>query len=118
MDFINGQNVSIVLFFVGLMGVITRHSIIKSVISIIVMKTGIILFFISIHFKEGSVPPIGKSFEGPVADPLPHALMITAIVIGVAVTAVALVMANAAYDKYKTSNWHEMMTMRKDGGDE
>ncbi len=114
MDKLNGETVSILLFFVGLYGVVSRRNIIKSVISIIVMETAIILFFLTIHFQEGSVPPIGENLSGAVADPLPQALMITTIVIGIAITAVALVMANSVYHKYGTSNWRELMIKRRE----
>lgn len=110
----NGETVSIILFFIGLYGVVSRRNIIKTVISIIIMETAIILFFLTINFQEGSIPPIGENLSGPVADPVPQALMITAIVIGIAITAVALVMANTVYHKYGTSNWNELMQKRKE----
>lgn len=110
----NGETVSIILFFIGLYGVVSRRNIIKSVISIIIMETAIILFFLTIHFQTDSVPPIGENLQGAVADPVPQAMMITAIVIGIAITAVALVMANTVYHKYGTSNWNELMIKRKE----
>jgi multicomponent Na+:H+ antiporter subunit C len=114
MEWFNGETVSIILFFLGLYGVVARKNIIKTVISIIIMETAVILFFLTINHQEGSIAPIGKGLEGHVADPLPQALMITAIVIGIAITAVALVMANTIYEKYGTSNWSELMTMRRE----
>lgn len=114
----SGEVISILLFFIGLYGILSRRNIIKSVISIIIMETAIILFFLSMHFNEASVPPIGQSFSTPVADPLPQALMITTIVIGIAITAVALVMANSVYHKYGTSNWRELRLARMEESDD
>ncbi len=110
----SGEVIGILLFFIGLYGILARRNIIKSVISIIIMETAIILFFLSMHFNEGNVPPIGQNLSTPVADPLPQALMITAIVIGIAITAVALVMSNSIYHKYGTSNWRELKQARKE----
>lgn len=114
MEWFNGENVSIMLFFIGIYGVILRRSIIKSVISIIVMETAVILFFLTINFDEASSPPIGSEVQAAIADPLPQAFMITAIVIGIAVTAVSLTMANTINDRYGTSNWKELTFKRKE----
>jgi multicomponent Na+:H+ antiporter subunit C len=46
------------------------------------------------------------------ADPLPQALVITAIVVGIAVTAVALIMFIAMYHKFGTTNWIKAMRHR------
>jgi multicomponent Na+:H+ antiporter subunit C len=114
MKWFNGENISLILFFIGLYGIISRRSIIKSVISIIIMETGVILFFLTINYDVMSSPPIGSEVQAVIADPLPQALMITAIVIGIAVTAVSLTMANTIYHKYGTSNWKELIFKRRE----
>lgn len=106
MDYINGENVSILLFFIGIYGLISRRNIVKSIISIGIMETAIILYFLSANYVTGSIPPIGDvSTATAVADPLPQALMITSIVIGVGTTAAALTMFIHFYHKYGTTNW-------------
>jgi multicomponent Na+:H+ antiporter subunit C len=78
------------------------------------MSGGVILFFLSINRTAESMPPI---FDGEVvvpADPLPQALVITAIVIGISVTAVALVMFITLYHKYGTTNWLKAMKHRRE----
>jgi multicomponent Na+:H+ antiporter subunit C len=114
MEWLNGENVSMILFFIGIYGLVFRRSIIKSVISIIVMETGVILFFLTINFDGVSHPPIGNEVQAVIADPLPQAFMITAIVIGIAVTAVSLTMANTIHHRYGTSNWKELTSLRKE----
>jgi multicomponent Na+:H+ antiporter subunit C len=112
MWWLNGEMVSIILFFIGVYGIIARRNIIKTIISIGVMETAVILFFITINYSEGSVPPIGNTLKANIADPLPQALMITAIVIGVAVTAVSLTMFVTLYHKYGTTNWEKVIKRR------
>lgn len=104
MDILNGETVGIALFIIGLYGLLARRNIIKTVISLGIIQAGIILFFLSINFTSESQPPIGIE-NTVIADPLPQALMITAIVIGVAVTAVALTMFMTLYHRYGTTNW-------------
>ncbi|WP_461207652.1 sodium:proton antiporter [Clostridium sp. DL1XJH146] len=114
LDFINGETVSIILFFIGFYGLIARRNIIKTIISLGVIQTAIILFFVTINYEIGAKVPIGVGIEGPVADPLPQALMITAIVIGIAVTAVSLTMFITLYHRYGTTNWEKVKKKRVD----
>ncbi|MBN2559067.1 MAG: cation:proton antiporter subunit C [Clostridia bacterium] len=112
MNFINAQNTSIIIFFIGLYGLCARRNIIKTIIALGIMSGGVILFFLSINRTPGSMPPIFIG-EVPVpADPLPQALVITAIVVGISVTAVALIMFIAMYHKYGTTNWVKAMKHR------
>ncbi len=113
LDLINGETISFVLFFIGVFGLIARRNIVKSIISIGIMQTAVILFFVTINFERGSLPPIGApGMIERMADPLPHALMITDIVIGVGVTAAALTMFIHMYHKYGTTNWQKAMKRR------
>ena len=98
---------AILIFFIAFYGLITHQRMIKSVICTIVMATAVIFFFLSIGYRRGILPPIGGEFEYVeyVADPLPQALMITAIVIGVAMTTINITMLTSLFRKYKTTEW-------------
>ncbi|MBU4540363.1 MAG: cation:proton antiporter subunit C [Firmicutes bacterium] len=110
---INGESISILLFFVGVYGLIARQNIIKSIMSISIMQVAIILYFITTNIAPGSVPPIGDVAQTlQVADPLPQALMITDIVIGIGVTAAGLTMFIHLYHRYGSTNWQKVMKKR------
>lgn len=109
---INGENVGVLLFFIGMYGLIARRNILKSIMSLGIMQVAIILFFVSLHAGENTPPPIGSTFPVLPADPLPHALMITAVVIGISVTAVCLIMFITLYHKYGSTNWNKVRTKR------
>jgi multicomponent Na+:H+ antiporter subunit C len=111
MAWLNGETVSLILFFIGIYGLIARKNVIKTIISIGIMQTSIIIFFITINYKEGSVAPIGEKVQN-ISDPLPQALMITAIVIGVVFTSVSLTMFINLYHKYGTKNWSKIAERR------
>ncbi len=82
------------LIVVGLYGMIAKRSLVKKLIGMNIFQSAIILFFIAGSLREGASVPI--LFEGAGAraedfvNPLPHVLMLTAIVVGVAITGVAL----------------------------
>lgn len=102
--------ISIIVFFVGFYGLTTNRNIIKTIIFSSMMEVGVVMFWLSIGFREGAVAPIMETMEGVedwayVADPLTQALMITAIVIGIAVTAIKAIMFVTLYRKYKTADW-------------
>ncbi len=110
--FLNGYTIALALFFIGVYGLLARRNIIKSIMSFGVIQAAIILFFLNINLSDGARPPIGD--ESLMADPLPQALMITAIVIGVAVTAVGLTMFISLYHHYGTTNWKKVVAKRKE----
>ncbi|MFW6015427.1 MAG: sodium:proton antiporter [bacterium] len=96
-EWINGVNISLLVFFIGLYGLFVRRNIVKSIISVSIMQTGIILFFISSNEQ----------------DPVSEALMITAIVIGASVTALALMLFIHLYHIYGTTNWWKLLNKRR-----
>jgi multicomponent Na+:H+ antiporter subunit C len=93
-----------VLFLVGLYGVITRKNIIKIIIGLCVMEYSLYLFLAMTGYITGGVAPIvdPASPARVFVDPLPQAFVLTAIVIGLATTALLLAIAIKLYKKYKT----------------
>ena len=104
MKFLNAEYFSVLMFFISFYGLITSKNIIRSIVSIGLMEMAVIMFIISIGFVDGMTPPIGQNLEN-VADPLPQALVITAIIIGVTVSAVNLIMLISLYRQYQTTDW-------------
>ena len=99
---------AIIMFFIGFYGLLTGKNVIKSIVSICVMEMAIIIFWIGIGYRAGMVPPIGKFLSEDItyiADPLPQALMLTAIIIGMSVTAANIVMLITLVRKVKSTDW-------------
>jgi len=94
----------VLVFFVGFYGLIASNNIIKSIASITLMEIAVVMFFLSLGFFQGIRPPIGEDMSYA-ADPLPQALMITAIIIGIAITAVNLTMLISLVRQFKTADW-------------
>jgi multicomponent Na+:H+ antiporter subunit C len=97
------------LFLVGLWGMLTQRNIVKMIIGFSIIDTGVHLIMVSIGFIGGRTAPIldeavvtgaaAGEVASRVVDPIPSALVLTAIVIGLAVTALMLVYAVQLHDR-------------------
>ncbi|MCL2397817.1 MAG: sodium:proton antiporter [Defluviitaleaceae bacterium] len=99
---------ALAMFFIGFYGLITSKNVIKSIVFISVVEMAVIIFWVGLGFRAGMVPPIGEFLEHDmayIADPLPQALMITAIIIGMSVTAANIVMLITLVRKVKSTDW-------------
>ena len=105
---------SFVLFLVGLYGILTRRSLIKIVISKSIMEMSIFLVLVLIGYIDNGLAPILKP-EAPTqvyVDPLPQAMVLTAIVISLATTAMLMAIAIRLYRKYKTFDIREIKSLK------
>ena len=81
----------IVLMMTGLFIVIARANLIKKLIGLSIFQTSVFLFYISLGKVAGGTAPILDGNPGTLySNPLPHVLILTAIVVGVATTALGL----------------------------
>ena len=106
--------VFIFLFLLGLYIMVTHHNLIKKLIGMYLLQTSVILFFITLGAKTGSTVPILFGPDTPVrpeafANPLPHVLMLTAIVVGVSTLGVSLALVVSLYREYKTMDENEIL---------
>ncbi len=104
-----------ILFLVGLYGIVTRRNLIKIVISFTIMEFSVFLFFVLIGYVENGVAPILTENlpENPAfVDPLPQAMVLTAIVIGLATSALLLAIAIRIYKKYGTFDIRKINNLR------
>lgn len=86
---------SAALIFIGLFGVLTRKNIVKILLSLNIIETGINLLLVAFGYNEGGIAPILGSADtikylSSMVDPVPQALVLTSIVIGLGTTAFAL----------------------------
>lgn len=91
------------VFLIGFYGLINAKDMIKSIICLNVIQTSGILLFIFLASRAGNSIPIYG--EGIPVDPLPQALMITTIVIGASITALALMMSIKVFHYYGSLDW-------------
>lgn len=93
-----------VLFCVGIYGVLAKRNLIKIIVGVIIAETAANLFFVLVAYREGGFAPVlaPEVSAALMVDPLPHALVLTAIVIGLATTALMIAIAMRLYARYGT----------------
>ena len=104
---------SMTLFFIGFYGIATQKNLVKVLVSFDIMESAIFLFFIGLHYQAGLVAPIVdknlKTFTGMV-DPVPQAMILTTIVIGLAVLALGL---SFGIEYYKLTGRNDISKMNE-----
>lgn len=112
---------TIILLLIGLYGMIAKNNLLKKVIGMSIFQSAIILFYVSMGDKRGATIPIlshgHDSQHGAqqlidaahYANPLPHVLMLTAIVVGVSTLGVALAILQKIYRVHGTIEEDEIL---------
>jgi len=111
---------ALVLLLIGLYGMIAKNNLVKKVIGMSIFQSAIILFYVSIGEKRGGTIPILNSHTAhdaahaaidptAYANPLPHVLMLTAIVVGVATLGVALALIQKIHRVHGTIEEDEIL---------
>ncbi len=103
----------VIIFLWGFYIMVTRYNLIKKLIGMYLVQTSVIFFLVSISAKKEATVPVLMSTTDPVqaaiyANPLPHVLTLTAIVVGVATLGVGLALCAAIYRKYGSLDEEEI----------
>ncbi|MBN2280331.1 MAG: NADH-quinone oxidoreductase subunit K [Candidatus Marinimicrobia bacterium] len=105
----------IILVVLGLWGMLTQKNIIKIIIGFSIMDTGTHLLIVSIGYIKDRTAPIMDKAVGnasQVIDPVPSALVLTAIVIGLAVTALMLTYAIKLFEIRKSLDINDFKELK------
>ena len=106
-----------VLLLIGLYGILWRPNLAKKLMAMNILQVAVIMFFISLAVKTGATVPVERHYANVQAgldiaaysNPLPHALMLTAIVVGVSTTGVALALLIRIHRYYGTVEEPELL---------
>lgn len=120
LDFIAGRFnyfIYIFLMMVGFYAMMGKKNLVKKLVGMNIFQWSVILFVVSIGAKHGGTIPIIEGGHGAdmvahavdYVNPLPHVLMLTAIVVGVGTTGVSLALLLTLYKKYKTLEEDEII---------
>lgn len=109
---------TVLLLAVGLYGMVMKQNLVKKLVGMNIFQGAIILFFIQQAYKHGGTVPIHDATFGHHSEhyinPLPHGLMLTAIVVSVATTGVALALLVLIHRRYGTLNEGELLRRLRD----
>jgi multicomponent Na+:H+ antiporter subunit C len=105
---------AIALFVIGLRIVVTHSNLIKRIMGLNIMGTGVFLFFVAIGNVTGGIPPIiNEGQSNPVyINPLPSVLILTGIVVVVSITVYSLSLVIRIYENYNTIDQKELTRMQ------
>lgn len=107
---------SLALILIGVYGVVTKRNLIKIMLSLSIVDSGVNLLFIAVgYIMNGSAPIFSAAVVGKdvtMVDPVPQALVLTAIVIGLGVTAVGLALVLRLYNHHNTINIDEIRKLK------
>jgi multicomponent Na+:H+ antiporter subunit C len=103
----------IMLMMIGLYIAISRGNLVKKVMGINVLQVSVILLYVSMGKVSGGTAPILIEGQGDIiySNPLPHVLMLTAIVVGVASTALGLALVVRVNEAYGTVEEDEIVAL-------
>ena len=105
--------VGIFLMMTGFYIVISQRNLIKKVIGLNIFQTSVFLLYITIGKVEGGTAPIVSEGFNVYTNPLPSVLILTAIVVGVATTSVALALIVRIREAYETIEEDEILAQEK-----
>lgn len=103
--------VVIALMMTGLYVMISRGNLVKKLVGISLFQTSVFFLYISMGFVDGGQVPILTSGALSYSNPLPHVLILTAIVVGVATTALGLALVvriKEAYGSIEEADLHRL----------
>ncbi len=104
---------TVLMLLIGLYGMVVKRNLVKKLIGMNIFQSAIILFFIVYAWKGKATVPVYEESLGDVPshyiNPIPHGLMLTAIVVSVATTGVALALLSLIYKRFGTLEEDELL---------
>lgn len=118
MDWIGQYNYYVVFFLMmtGFYVVVAHGNLVKKIVGLNIFQTSVFLLYISMGKVEDGTAPILLDGEVVYSNPLPHVLILTAIVVGVATTALALALVVRIKKAYGTVEEDEIRERERDDG--
>ena len=106
------------LFLIGVYGILARAHLVRKLMAMNILQVAVIVFFITLGYKTDATPPIARSGDTEPSrreyiNPLPHTLMLTAIVVSVSTTGVALALLIRIHRRFGTLEETELLEKLK-----
>lgn len=97
--------ISFILLVVGIFIIVNSKNLIMKIVGLNIFQSAVILFFIIIAKIDNAIPPVvTEHTTKQLSNPTPHVLMLTAIVVSIATTALAYSIILIIYRQYHTIN--------------
>ena len=106
--------IAVILMMIGFYTVISRGNLIKKIVGLNIFQTSVFVLYISFSKVDGATAPILDERFTSYSNPLPHVLILTAIVVGVATTALGLALIVRIREAYGTVEEDEILEQDRD----
>ncbi len=107
---------AIILMLIGLYAILIKKNLVKIVIGLTILDAGVHLLFVGIGYLQNGTAPIfspgNENAANRMVDPVPQALVLTAIIIGFAITAVALSLVIRLYKHHNTAKIDQIKSLK------
>ena len=106
------------VLLVGLYAVVAKKNIIKIIVGILIIDYAVNMLLVLVGYRSGGKAPIleagqtGAEMAKTAVDPLPQAMVLTSIVIGLGITALMVALAMRLYEKYGTFDMSRIRKLR------
>jgi multicomponent Na+:H+ antiporter subunit C len=103
---------------IGVYALVAKKNIVRIIIGIAILEYAVNLLLVLVGYRKDGLPPIlakgqtSADLAARAVDPLPQAMVLTSIVIGLSITALAVAMAVRLYDKYGTFDMNDIRNLR------
>lgn len=98
----------VVLMMIGFYIIIAHGNLVKKIVGLNIFQTSVFIFYISISNMDGGTAPILAEGFSRYSNPLPHVLILTAIVVGIATTALGLALAMRIKEAFGSTEEEEI----------
>jgi len=102
----------------GIYALVAKKNVVRIILGIAIVEYAVNLLLVLVGYRQGGIAPIVTREHPPAdlvaraVDPLPQAMVLTSIVIGLGVTALAVAMATRLYEKYGTFDMNDIRDLR------
>ena len=103
----------IILMMLGLYVVVSRGNLVKKIVGLNIFQTSVFLLYISLGKVSGGTAPILTGKPETFSNPLPHVLILTAIVVGIATTALGLALVVRIRESFGSIEEEEILEAEK-----
>ncbi|KPK84134.1 MAG: cation:proton antiporter [Phycisphaerae bacterium SM23_33] len=106
------------LLLIGVYALVAKKNLVRIIMGIAILEYAVNLLLVLVGYRRDGTPPIlprgqtAAELAARAVDPLPQALVLTSIVIGLSVTALAVALAVRLYDKYGTFDMNDIRNLR------
>ncbi len=101
--------IAMILMMTGFYIVIARGNLVKKIVGLTIFQTSVFILYISFSKVDGATAPILDDRFTSYGNPLPHVLILTAIVVGVATSALGLALVVRIHEAYGTVEEDEIL---------